>query len=88
MRAIFIVVLFVASSGMIYAGVTADAPIPGIDYDIKTAVQDSCNPEATRGDRLLRLVSSGGNRSEAALDAPGNSVGRLLQHMTCGLLDF
>ena len=84
MRAIFAIVLLIASSGMIYASFTADAPVPGIDYDLEEVVQDSCSAQATRGDRLLSYVSSGG---EASVENPGKSTGRLLQYLACGLLD-
>jgi len=83
MRAIFAIVLLIASSGMIYASFTADAPAPGIDYDIKAAVQDSCRAQEILGDRLMKLVSSGGVES---VETPGEDTGSLLKYLTCGLL--
>jgi hypothetical protein len=87
MRAIFAIVLLIASSGMIYASFTADAPMPGVDYDIKATMQDTCAAQATRGDRLLSFVSSGGSESAVPVETPGQSTGTLLQYLTCGLLD-
>ena len=86
MRAIFTLVLLIASTGMIYAGVAADAPVPGIDYDIKTAVEDSCRPEADHGDRLLSFVSGGGDAA-ASSDVPDQSLGKLFHVLSCGWLD-
>jgi hypothetical protein len=85
MRAIIAVIILIASSGMIYAGFTADAPVPGIDYDVEKVVQDSCTGQPTPGDRLMNLVS-GGDRG-SSVDAPNDTTVTLLTYLTCGLLD-
>jgi hypothetical protein len=87
MRVIFAVVLLIASSGMIYASFTADAPVPGIDYDVTEVVQESCQKHATVGDKLLSFVSSGGPHSSGSLDTAGKSTGRLFKYISCQLLD-
>ena len=84
MRAILAIVLLIASSGMIYASFTADAPVPGIDYDVQATVQDSCGAQVILGDRLLSFVSSGGSES---VETPDKATGKLLKYLTCGLLD-
>jgi hypothetical protein len=85
MRAIIAVIILIASSGMIYAGFTADAPVPGIDYDVDEIVQDSCTAQPTPGDRLLNLVS--GSDGVSSVDAPNDTTVTLLTYLTCGLLD-
>ena len=87
MRAILAVILFIASSGMIFAGFTADTPLPGIDYDIEAAVQDSCGAQASQGNKLLSYLSSSGSESEMPADTPNKSTVSLLRYLTCGLLD-
>lgn len=86
MRAIFAILLLIASSGLIYAGITADAPLSGIDYEIQTVEQETCRAEPTPGDRILDLVG-GDSQPAISMDGPGNTTVTLLTYLTCGLLD-
>ena len=84
MRAMFVVILLMASTGMIYASFTAAAPMPGIDYDLTEAMIDDCPSQASPGDKLLSLVSSGGNHS---IDAPEDPSVKLLEYLACRFLE-
>ena len=85
MRFLFAILLFVASSGMIFASYTSDAA--GIEYDIPSALQATCGEQAEHGDRLLGFLSSGDAEPAGIAQTANKSTVSLMRYLACGLLD-
>jgi len=87
MRVILAAILFVASSGIIFASYTADKPLSVIVNDFDTTVRDTCQTRSAHGDRLLSYLSSGDGESNVAAHTPNKSTVKLLSYLSCGFLD-
>ena len=87
MRATFTILLFIAVFGLVFSSHAADAPVAGVDYDIRPASAFECRSEDTPGDSWLgRTAGTTGHRARSAdVPAPGIKLG--YQKMMCLLLD-
>ena len=87
MRVLLAVVLFIASSGIIFAGYTADTSLPGISEDLQATLQETCGSQSTHGNRLIGYLSISESESGGGAHSPNNSTVNLLRYLTCEFLD-
>ena len=87
MRVVLVVLFFMASSGIIFAGYNAETSLPGLASNLQTTVQESCGEQATQGDRLLNYLSSSDSESGGIAHDPNKSTVSLLRYLTCGFVD-
>ena len=85
MRLILAVLLFVASSGMIFASYNADTRLPGIEY-VQLTVQETCGAQSAHGDRLMDYLSNGGGELSESAYTPDKASSNLLRYLACGLI--
>ena len=83
MRVVLVVLFFMASSGIIFAGYKTETSLPGMASN----VQESCGEQATQGDRLLNYLSSSDSESGGIAHDPNKSTVSLLRYLTCGFVD-
>ena len=87
MRVVLVVLFFMASSGIIFAGYNAETSLPGLASNLQTTVQQTCGEQATQGDRLLNYLSSSDSESGGVAHDPNKSTVSLLRYLTCGFVD-
>jgi hypothetical protein len=87
MRVLLAVVLFMASSGIIFAGYTADTSLPGIAEDMQATLQETCGAQSAHGDQLMGYLSLSESESGGGVHSPNKSTVNLLRYLTCEFLD-
>ena len=87
MRATFTILLFIAVFGLVFSSHAADAPVAGVDYDIRPAPAFECRSDDTPGDSwLISTAAASGHRAQAA-DMSETGIKLAYRKMMCLLLD-
>ena len=87
MRATFTIVLIMAVLGIAFSSLSADAPVAGVDYDIRTSQAPDCEGNQGSGDSVFTLSGSTPGLEDQPADLPDRGALAAYEMMMCIVLD-
>lgn len=87
MRAVFTIVLFMAVLGLVFSSLAADAPVAGVDYDIRTSQALDCEGGTGSGDSVFTRSGSTPGLEDRPADLPDRGALAVYEMMMCIVLD-